>query len=307
MGKLFDAIYESVLAANNVGGYKAGDIVEFKKNYKSSPTYKDMSTELKQAVDELATCGLNIVITQVGDRFSGASAGNQFKTTEDTTITVGADQGGRRIYNTVTITLDMVDLVDSDGVNLPKVADEFKRKDIVNIKPRPVDDYSKNITRLTDKGNGKNTPTDLKLAGESTILKNDMANLGMLYEATSTKDDMITDRERQMITNAITKAGLDGNGRFPTVGRAINKLTEVLDNLGYSLDAVYDERIPKAHYAKHSGGFKGQNLLTFRKKNMSEDPFNEEPEIENSRISFNWENLGGTGEDAAFEVVAYAS
>jgi hypothetical protein len=43
MGKLFDTIYESVLAVNNVGGYKAGEIVEFKQNYKSSPTYKDMS------------------------------------------------------------------------------------------------------------------------------------------------------------------------------------------------------------------------------------------------------------------------
>jgi hypothetical protein len=122
------------------------------------------------------------------------------------------------------------------------------------------------------------------------------------------KKNVIDNQERQRITHGLTQAGLDGNGRFPTVGRAINALAGVLDDLGYSLDPVYDHNIPKAHYAEHeSGGFKGQNLLTFRRKNMSEDPFYEEPEIENSRISFNWENLGGTGEDAAFEVVAYAS
>ena len=303
MGKLFDTIYESVLAVNNVGGYKAGEIVEFKQNYKSSPTYKDMSAELKKAVDELATCGLNIVITQVGDRFSGASAGNQFKTTQDTTSTVGADQGGRRIYNTVTITLDMVDLVDSDGVNLPKVSDEFKRKDIVNIKPRPVDDYSNNITRLTDKGNGKNTPTDLKLAGESTMLKNDMANLGMLYEA-STKEDMITDRERQMITNVLSKAGLDGNGRFETAGKALSIANNALDSIGFDLDGVTnDVDFPRAH---HHEGYKAQKLLIFRRKGVMNDPFYQGPEIENSRISFNFENLGRKL-PKPIEVVAYAS
>jgi hypothetical protein len=77
----------------------------------------------------------------------------------------------------------MIDRVYSDGTNLPAVPDEWKRKDNVNIKPKPVEDFSDADNRKTDKGNGKNTPTDLKLAGESTLLKKDMHNLAELYES----------------------------------------------------------------------------------------------------------------------------
>jgi len=302
MGKKFDAIYESVVSRSEAGGYLPGDCVKFRAGYKNTETYKYMPSTLKKEVDELATCGLNIKVCQVGDKQSGFSAGNQFKPASMTVLTIAADHGGGRTYGRVTVTPDMVDI--SDGVLVP---DKFKKKDVVIIKPKKLEIDPNLITNVTDKGNGKNTPTNLKLAGESKSWES-TKELGMLYESMMRGEDTITDRDRQDITQALTQAGLDGNGRFPTVGRAINKLSEVLDDLGYSLDPVYDERIPKAHYATpESGGFKGQNLLSFRRKNMSEDPFNEEPQIENSEISFNWENLGGTGENAKFEVVAYAS
>jgi hypothetical protein len=305
MGKKFDAIYESVVSRGEVGGYLPGEYVVFRKGYKNTDTYRNMPTTLKKEVDELATCGLNIKVVNVGDKLSGASAGNVYKTASDVVLTIAADHGGGRTYGRVTVCPDMIDSVDyANGVPVP---DQFKRKDQVIIKPKKLKRDPNIITNVTDKGNGKNTPTDLKLAGESKSWES-TKELGMLYENMMRGADAITDRDRQAITQGLTQAGLDGNGRFPTVGVAINKLAEVLDNLSYSLDPVFDHNIPKAHYGTpENGGYKGQNLLTFRRKNMSEDPFNEEPEIENSRISFNWENLGGTGEKAAFEVVAYAS
>jgi hypothetical protein len=78
----------------------------------------------------------------------------------------------------------MIDLVSSDKTNLPPIPDEFRRKDNVNIKPKPVEDFSDADNRKTDKGNGKNTPTNLKLAGESTVMRKDMDNLAALYEQT---------------------------------------------------------------------------------------------------------------------------
>jgi hypothetical protein len=78
----------------------------------------------------------------------------------------------------------MIDRAYTDTTNLPPVPDEWKRKDKVNIKPKPVEDFSDADNRKTDKGNGKNTPTDLKLAGESTVMRKDMDNLAAIYEQT---------------------------------------------------------------------------------------------------------------------------
>lgn len=132
------------------------------------------------------------------------------------------------------------------------------------------------------------------------ISEKDAQNIGLLYEMVMA--DRITAKDRHRITNVVTKFGLDGNGRFNTVGEALNALTKALDSLGYSLDMVSgDHEIAQAH---HQPGSKGSRLLPFRRKNLSGDPYTEEPTIENSRISFNWEDLN---RDGRFEVVAYAS
>ncbi len=182
MGQKFDAIFESVIQRYQAGGFLTGDPVKFKANYKSSDTYKGMPPHMQQAVDELATSGLNIVVTQVGGKVSPSSAGDQFRTPNGTQITIAGDQGGMRHYGFLTISPDMIELQDN-GPNLPPVPDQFRKDDVVIIKPQKVVDDPKNITRVTDKGNGKNTPTQLKLAGESTIIKRDNSNLAALYES----------------------------------------------------------------------------------------------------------------------------
>lgn len=181
MGKKFDAIFESVIQRYQAGGFLTGDPVKLKANYKSSDTYKGMPPHMQKDLDELATSGLNIVVTQVGGKVSPASAGDQFRTPNATFITIAGDQGGGRHYGFITLSPDMLELNDN-GINLPAVPDQFKKKDIVIIKPQKVVDDPKNITRVTDKGNGKNTPTELKLASEGTLIKRDNSALAALYE-----------------------------------------------------------------------------------------------------------------------------
>lgn len=176
MGKKFDAIYETVVSRSEVGGFLPGDYVKFRDGYKNTDTYKHMPITLKKEVDELATCGLNIKVCQVGDKLSGFSAGNQFKTASCAVLTIAADHGGGRTYGRVTVTTDMVDI--TDGVLVP---DKFKKKDVVIIKPKQLKVDPNLITNVTDKGNGKNTPTNLKLAGESKSWE-DTKELGMIYE-----------------------------------------------------------------------------------------------------------------------------
>lgn len=182
MGKKFDAVFESVIQRYQAGGFLTGDPVKLRATYKSSDTYKAMPPHMQKDLDELATSGLNIVVTQVGGKVSPASAGDQFRTPGQSVITIAGDQGGMRHYGFITVTPDMLEIQDN-GINLPPVPDQFKKKDVVIIKPTKVVDDPKNITRVTDKGNGKNTPTDLKLAGESTLIKRDNAALVDLYES----------------------------------------------------------------------------------------------------------------------------
>jgi len=181
MGKLFDAIYESVVSRTDIGGYLPGDCVRFRKNYKTSGAYKAMSSDLQKQVDELASCGLNIRVIQVGDRLSGASAGNQHKTGDNVVITIAADQGGGRNYARIAVSPDMIDLVEYDNINQPPIPDEFKRKERINIKPEKLVDDASHITRQTDKGNGKHSPGEYKLA-ESVDHRQDFKNLEGLYE-----------------------------------------------------------------------------------------------------------------------------
>lgn len=183
MGIKFDEIYESVVSRYQVGGYLPGDIVKFRPDYKSCDCYKAMHSTMKEELDNLVKSGLNIKVIQVGDKLSGVSAGNQHKTADNAVITVAGDQGGGRIYGSIAVKPEMLDIVDSNNPN-PTVPDQFRRDDekYLSGKTEEWKADQQNITRVTDKGNGKNTPTDLKLAGEGTKFKRDSENLAMLYE-----------------------------------------------------------------------------------------------------------------------------
>jgi hypothetical protein len=186
MGKKFDAIFEAVVSRE---GYLPGDVIVFRKNYKSCDCYKKLPSPVQKDLDEMVESGLNIKVVHVGDNLSGSNANNQYKTSENAVITVAADHGGGRWYSSITVSPDMIDLAESDGVNLPKIPDQFRREDKSDYKPEVYKRDNNFITNVTDKGNGKNTPTNLKLAGESTLIKNDMVNMAMLYESIYKKEE----------------------------------------------------------------------------------------------------------------------
>lgn len=180
MGKKFDKIYETVIQRSEIGGILPGDIVKFRPGYKNTETYKSMPTTLQKEVDELATCGLNIKVVQIGNKMPSYSAGNQFKPASQLVVTIAADHGGGRTYGRVTVCPDMIDIAELGNFGTGPIPDKFKRKDQVIIKPKPLKIDQNLITNVTDKGDGKNTPTNLKLAGESKSWES-MQELGNLY------------------------------------------------------------------------------------------------------------------------------
>jgi hypothetical protein len=182
--QIYDSILESVTTRNSAGGgYLPGDIVEFRSDYKKNVTYKAMPSNMRDEVDQMTKCGLNIRVVQVGDRLSGVSAGNQHKKADDVVVTLACDQGGGRYYSTVTVGTDMIEPVTMNDPS-PTIPDKFYRDDSKYMSGKAEEYVSdmKNITRLTDKGNGKNTPTNLRLAGESTMLTKDNNKLGDILE-----------------------------------------------------------------------------------------------------------------------------
>ena len=105
--------------------------------------------------------------------------------------------------------------------------------------------------------------------------------------------------ERNKISKAFAKVGLDGNSRFEKKEQGLQAITSALQPLGFQLDMVSGDMIM---------GDKGSRNFLFRLINIpGQDPFTEPPEISNSRIIFTWENLGQPGQPARFEILAYAS
>lgn len=119
-------------------------------------------------------------------------------------------------------------------------------------------------------------------------------NIFRLEEA-PTVVNKLSKPERNAISNAFAKMGLDGNGRFDKKEQGLSAVTQALDSLGFQLDMVSRDIII---------GDQGSRMLLFRRRNAEgADAFTEQPEISNSRIVFTWELMGQN----RFEILAYAS
>lgn len=135
---------------------------------------------------------------------------------------------------------------------------------------------------------------------ENTMNKSELKHLIREVIEEVTSENKLTAQERKSINHAIQKIPeLGGNKKVDGVGKGVSILAKVLDILGFQLDMVSGDLLL---------GQKGQRLLRFRRKSTGTDPFTEGPAIENSGISFAWENMTqdqfGT---KVIEIVAYAS
>ena len=108
--------------------------------------------------------------------------------------------------------------------------------------------------------------------------------------------DHISDTDRKKIYSAFHRhPELGGNKKLENKEKALNIINDELQSCGFYLELVTGDILL---------GPKGSRLLPFCRSgaNAEDDGIL----IENSRISFNWENLG-TWEDPSYEVVVYLS
>jgi len=139
----------------------------------------------------------------------------------------------------------------------------------------------------------------------SNLLEKRNEYLENLYEEQEEIQNMVIDspklskRERIKITNQIHKSKmLGGNLKVDSISKGLHELGNILDVCGFSLDMVNGDMVM---------GPEGNSLLVFRRK--TDNPYIEGQEIENSRISFTWENLepleDGVETKKRYEILAY--
>ena len=109
----------------------------------------------------------------------------------------------------------------------------------------------------------------------------------------------INKKERIKIQNALHKSNvLGGNTKVDSISKGLFEVGNALDACGFNLQMVTGDMIL---------GPKGNILLSFSRK--VENSFVDGVEIENSRISFTWENLekvdGGFEGKKRYEIIAY--
>lgn len=213
----------------------------------------------------------------------------------------------------------MVDLTKGNGQvteeEQPEPYDDRTNTFAPSPRPRGEDweaggDHNKFEGRMLDWVLKKyNTETDPKIKDALFIVQRLLAkSRGMdksnfpTNEAASNKPVNVTKLstpERNAISKAFAKVGLDGNQRFEKKELGLRAIQNALASLGFQLDMVSADSIM---------GDKGSRNFIFRRANdEGQDAFTEKPEIQNSRIVFNWENLNNEGQPSRFECIAYVS
>lgn len=122
MAKKFDIVLETALGRyTNNAGFLVGDYVTFKKKFKSIPCYENLGDNVKKMIDEILSSDKLIRVRGISNVMPSRAPGNTENMNGMVTITIAVDEGGGREYNYVTVPHNLLELVELDGANLPKL------------------------------------------------------------------------------------------------------------------------------------------------------------------------------------------
>jgi len=169
-----------------------------------------------------------------------------------------------------------------------------KKKPVVKKKSVVKESFDNYIKHLVQESFGL---LKKKVVEEKLDNKIDKAEVG---DISNIQNPTISKKERIKITNTINGSKmLGGNLKVESISKGLQEVGNILDSCGYNLQMVTGDMIM---------GEKGHILLAFTRK--TDNPFVEGVEIENSRISFSWENLELPDKDGfqskkKYEILAY--
>jgi hypothetical protein len=171
MAKKFDIVLETALSRyTNNAGFLVGDYVKFKKNFKSLPFYQTAGVNVKELIDKIASEDKHIRVRGISNIMPSRAPGNTENMNGMVSITIAVDEGGGREHTYVTVCHSMLDPVELDGANLPKLPDSMnyeREKEASSGKPEEAKEVE---ARKGDKSAGKRSLPDknIKLSNTSS-------------------------------------------------------------------------------------------------------------------------------------------
>lgn len=177
MKRNFVKLFESALSRYTRGGFLAGDVVVFNKDFQNDPWFKELGNNTKEKIQSMVNSGLNLRVSNVKNTLPNVmGAGNTDYTGVDVFLDITSEIAPGKYMDFITIPARLVSPVHSYP-NLPDVPEVFKKDDPskkVHIKPKPVKSeqeevpfYSPAQTRLSDVGNQKLSKGDRELANKN--------------------------------------------------------------------------------------------------------------------------------------------
>lgn len=127
----------------------------------------------------------------------------------------------------------------------------------------------------------------------AVLLKAHRPDLANAVARVVTAARKLDSKTRQKANSDLSKAGLDGNGRFKRIGEGLNAIAKVLSRHGLEEDAVFSADLFR--------GQKGRRTFEIAFSN-ADDPFSPET-IDNSLLVVQWHQF----ETGAYEILAYLS
>ena len=174
MANKYLTLVENYLRRFERGGFQIGDIFKFNKNFKSSDDYKELGQNLKDAIDDMLDSGLHIRVVGINDTTGQRYPGAPETASSDVELTIALDNTGGRFSHYVKVSPSLGQ-PESPYPGLAAIPDSVKRKSNINIKPKKLEKQD-NISRKTDRGDGKLSDTNLSLPTANTTLPSKSAS-----------------------------------------------------------------------------------------------------------------------------------
>ena len=141
MPNKFLTLVENSISRYSNGGLLTGDTVKFVKNFKSRDSYKALSDNLKNYIEEFIKTDKNIRVVDIKPMFPSSAPGDDANRGNAFSIVLATElaPGSYDLQNKFTVPSDIL-MPDNDYINLPKIPDSIRKKEKLNHKPTPPEE-----------------------------------------------------------------------------------------------------------------------------------------------------------------------
>ena len=136
MPNKFLTLVENSISRYSNGGLLTGDTVKFVKNFKSRDSYKALSDNLKNYIEEFIKTDKNIRVVDIKPMFPSSAPGDDANRGNAFSIVLATElaPGSYDLQNKFTVPSDLVEPFNTYS-NLPNIPDSLRKKERINHKP----------------------------------------------------------------------------------------------------------------------------------------------------------------------------